>query len=73
LSVGLAQKPELQYIDKDTLKGMLGDPNVLLIDVRAPQDWSDSLKKIKGAVRQEPGKVAEWGKTLPPDKNIVLY
>lgn len=34
----LALIPELQYVDKEALKGMLGDPKVLIIDVRIPKD-----------------------------------
>jgi rhodanese-related sulfurtransferase len=68
----LAQK-EVQRVDKDSLKSWLGQPDVLIIDVRAPRDWSRSDNKIKGAVRRDPGKVAVWGKTLPKDKKIVLY
>ncbi|MBM4293440.1 MAG: hypothetical protein FJ126_00850 [Deltaproteobacteria bacterium] len=73
LSVSLAQKPELQFVTQDALKGRLGDPKVLIIDVRSPKDWSASDKKIPGAVRQEPSKAATWGPTLPKDKEIVLY
>lgn len=66
-----AQTPEL--VDKDTAKSWLGRPDFLILDVRTPRDWADSTHKIKGAVRQDPSKVNEWGKTLPPDKTIVLY
>lgn len=60
-------------VDKDTVSSWLGRPDILILDVRTPRDWADSTQKIKGAVRQDPGKVHEWGKTLPPDKTIVLY
>jgi len=69
----LAEKQELKYVDLETLKGMLGDPQLLLLDVRAPGDWAKAHTKIQGAVRQEPGEVAAWGATLPKDKKIVLY
>ncbi len=69
----LAQKEEAPRIDKDALKGMLGDAKLVLIDVRTPKDWAASDNKIKGAVRQDSNKVAQWGKTLPKDKQIVLY
>jgi hypothetical protein len=64
---------EGSYLTREALKGMLADPQVLIIDVRTPKDWNESSKKIKGAVRQDPDKVAAWGKTLPPEKKIVLY
>ena len=73
LGACLAQKEEAPRIDKDALKSMLGDAKLVLIDVRTPKDWGDSDKKIKGAVRQDPDKVAQWGKTLPKDRQIVLY
>ena len=73
LGSALAAPPEAQVIDLETLKGMLGDPQVMVIDVRIPSSYAESDKKIKGAVREDPGKVSTWGKTLPRDKKIVLY
>lgn len=63
----------IAYVDKDTLKAMLGEPDLLLIDVRAPGGWGRSTEKIKGAVRRERGQVAIWSPSLPRDKKIVLY
>ncbi|MFA5183435.1 MAG: hypothetical protein WC405_19150 [Syntrophales bacterium] len=64
---------DITYMDKETLKAMLGDPGLLLIDVRAPRGWGRSTEKIKGAVRWERDQVAAWGPSLPRDKKIVLY
>jgi hypothetical protein len=36
----------ISYMDKDTLKGMLGASDLLLIDVRAPKGWGHSAEKI---------------------------
>lgn len=52
---------------------MLGDPQLLLLDVRVTSSWAASDKKIKGAMRQAPAEIATWGPTLPRDKKIVLY
>ena len=60
-------------LERDTLKSWLSDPQVVLLDVRAPQDWQKSDKKIKGAQRRDPEAVKTWGPTLPKDKKIVLY
>jgi predicted sulfurtransferase len=60
-------------LDKETLKNWLSDPQVVILDVRQPQDWQASDKKIKGAVRQEPKEVKTWAAGLPKDKKIVLY
>jgi rhodanese-related sulfurtransferase len=64
---------EAPRVDQETLKSWLSDPQVVLLDVRAPSDWESSDKKIKGAVRQDPKDVKTWAATLPKDKKIVLY
>jgi hypothetical protein len=64
---------DVPRVERETLKGWLGDPNVLLIDVRAAKDWQGSEKKIKGAQRQDPKKVKTWATALPKEKKIVLY
>ena len=65
---------EAPRLDKETLKGWLSDPQVLILDVRQPKDWDGSDNKIKGAVRQDPkAEVKTWAATLPKDKKIVLY
>jgi rhodanese-related sulfurtransferase len=60
-------------VDQETLKSWLNDPQVVILDVRAPDDWEKSDKKIKGAVRKDPKNVKTWAATLPKDKKIVLY
>lgn len=60
-------------IDCPTVKNWLADPQVIIIDVRAPQDWENSDKKIKGALRRDSKAVKTWAKDLPKDKKIVLY
>ena len=64
---------DLPLMDKETVKSWLSDPQVLILDVRAPKDWNVSDKKIKGAVRQDPYEVKTWAANLPKDKKIVLY
>jgi hypothetical protein len=65
--------PEAPRVDKETVKGWLGTPQVVIVDVRAGSDWQDSKSKIKGAVRQDPKAVQTWAASLPKDKKIVLY
>jgi hypothetical protein len=64
---------EAPRVDKETVKGWLGNPQVIIVDVRAGNDWQDSKTKIKGAVRQDPKAVQTWAASLPKDKKIVLY
>ena len=73
VSWSLAAAQEAPRIDKETLKGWLGNPGVVIIDVRQPKDWQGSDKKIKGAVREDPKAVQTWAASLPKDKKIVLY
>jgi hypothetical protein len=68
-----AAAPETPRVDKETLKGWLGDPRMVIVDVRAGDDWQDSKTKIKGAVRQDPKEVQTWAASLPKEKKVVLY
>ena len=64
---------DVPRITKEELKGMLGDPNLVVIDVRANVDWVGSNLKIKGAVREDPRKVNSWMDKYPKDKALVFY
>lgn len=57
----------------DELKAKLGSSDMVLLDVRAKNDWDKSNEKITGAVRMDPETVDAWAGTLPKDKDIVLY
>jgi len=73
ISWPLACAQEAPRLDKGTLKSWLGNPGVMIIDVRQPNDWQASDKKIQGAVREDPQAVDAWAANLPKDKKIVLY
>jgi rhodanese-related sulfurtransferase len=73
LASGALAANRAQRIDLNTLKNWLANPRVEIIDVRTNNDWEASALKIKGAVREDPAKVAAWMNTLPKDKKIVLY
>jgi len=73
LAVACASGSTAPRIAPQTLKGWLGNPDVLIIDVRQPADWQSSPTKIKGARRLNPDEVKSWAATLPKDKKIVLY
>lgn len=55
------------------LKQRLGDPGLIVIDVRAGTSWTESDSKIKGAVRETPDHVQDWIKKYPRDKTLVFY
>jgi rhodanese-related sulfurtransferase len=64
---------DIETVDKDELKSMLGTADLVVLDVRAGRDWSSSEFKIKGAVREEPGDVEAWAGNYEKGKTIVLY
>lgn len=73
--VAMAVALEIPRISKEKLKSMLGNPKVVVIDVRTLFDRKMSLKQIKGAVREDPDpiEVKSWAKKYSKEKTIVLY
>jgi len=69
----IASAEEVLRITREQLKGMLGNPNVAIIDVRANVDWDGSNLKIKGAVREDPRRVNSWMENYPKEKTLVFY
>ncbi len=67
------QAEEVSRMTKEELKETLEKPGVVIIDVRANADWMESRQKIKGAVREDPKKVASWMGKYPKDKTFVFY
>jgi hypothetical protein len=57
----------------EELKAHLGDPAVVIIDVRQRSDWNASSTKIKGAIREDFTGVSDWASNYSKDKTIVLY
>ncbi len=60
-------------ISKEQLKSQLANPDLVLLDVRASLGWILSFSRIKGAEREDPGKVESWLTNYSKDKTIVLY
>lgn len=73
LLAGVAVAAEAPRMTKEELKGLLGDPALVVIDTRLGGDWDSSDAKIPGAVRESPTAVAAWAAKYPKDKTIVLY
>ncbi len=68
-----AQSAGYGKISIQELRASLGNPDLIIIDVRDPISWSNSRQKISGAFRENPDDVASWAKKYPRDKTIVLY
>jgi hypothetical protein len=60
---------EAPKITKEEVLGMLGNPGVIIIDLRS----EGSELKIKGAVREDPDNVSLWIDKYPKDKTLVFY
>lgn len=68
-----AQANMVKIMSIESLAQMLDNPDVIILDVRTGRDWKSSTKKIKGALRADPGNFASWSTTYAKDKTIVLY
>ena len=66
-------KGDVPRMTKDELKAMLGNPDLVIIDVRLETNWRESDSKIKGAIREEPDNIKSWANKYPKDKILVLY
>ena len=68
-----AKSAEAPRMTKEELMAMLGNPDLVIIDVRYGKDWTESDVKIKGAVREDPEAFDSWAKKYPKDKTLVFY
>ena len=70
-SVAFSREPP--RISKEELKTMLGNPNVIILDVRIDDEWEASGKKIQGATWKDAEKIGLWVNQYPQDKTLVFY
>ena len=64
---------DVKRMTTDELNGMLGSPDLVIVDVRTSHDWDSSDMKIQDAVREDPGKVSDWIEKYSKDKKLVFY
>jgi len=70
----MGKGPEIPRMTKEELLPMLGNPDVVILDVRIGDEWKKSPWKIKGVVREDPEKgVQPVVEKYPKDKTYVLY
>jgi len=67
------QAADVPRMSKEELKAQLGNPDIIIMDVRTEGDWKSSQYKISGAVRENPSTVESWMAKYPKDKTLVLY
>jgi len=73
LFTGSLMAQDVPLMNIDELKGLLDDPNVVILDVRTNSDWQESTYKIQGALREEKSNFDSWAEKHPKDKTLVLY
>ncbi len=64
---------DVSRMTKEELKTMMGESQLVVIDVRTGKDWDGSKLKIKGAVREEPRKATSWAGKYDKRQTYVLY
>ncbi len=70
----LALDVKVPRMTKEELKPFLGNPEVVILDVRVAGEWKKSTLKIKGAVREDPEKDDKSrASKYPKDKTLVFY
>jgi hypothetical protein len=70
----VATESNVPRMTKEELRSMLGNPYVVILDVRASDDWNKSESKIRGAVREDPAvNVKPWANRYPKEKTLVFY
>ena len=60
-------------ISADDLKPLIERKSVTVVDVRRPNDYANDAVKLPGAQWMNPEQMAEWGKDLPRDQEVVIY
>jgi len=58
---------------KKELKGMLGNPDLVILDNLVGDQWETVNQKLPGAVHEDPDNVDAWADKYPKDKIYVTY
>ena len=64
---------EVPRMTKEELRSLLGNPDVIIFDVRTGASWAENKLKIKGAVREDPKEANSWAPKYPKEKTLVFY
>ena len=71
---GPASVEQVPRLTKEQVKGMLGKPDVVIVDIRYIKQYEQSDRKIPGAVFVQPENFEEFVKNHPKkDATYVLY
>jgi len=64
---------DVPRMTKEELKAMLGNPDLVIVDVRTNAGWNESKIKIKGAVREDPAQATLGIDNYSKEKTLVFY
>jgi rhodanese-related sulfurtransferase len=60
-------------ITPNELKPLVEKKSVTVLDVRRQNDFDADKVKLPGAEWKNPEQMAEWSKSLPKDREVVVY
>jgi rhodanese-related sulfurtransferase len=60
-------------ISPQELKPLVESGSIVVLDVRRRNDLDADTVKLPGAQWKDPEKIGEWDKTLPKDRDVVIY
>ena len=64
---------DVTKISKGELNSMLGNPDVIILDVDRERSWKARDRKIRGAFRENPKDIKSWAGRYTKDITLVLY
>ena len=71
---GWSPEDKTPRMTKEELRQLLGSPRVVVVDVRVPEEWKKSDRKIQGANHEDPEKdLTKWAEKYPLDRTLVFY
>lgn len=73
VSFGADGPLDIPKLSVNEIKRSLGNPDMIIIDVRRTRIWWRSGNKILTAIRENPSRVSQWAGKYPKDKTLVFY
>ena len=65
---------QVPRLTKEQVRGMLGKPDVVIVDARYIKQYEESDRKLPGAVFVEPEKIDDFVRSHPKkDATYILY
>jgi rhodanese-related sulfurtransferase len=55
------------------LKPLIEEKSATVLDVRRKSDYEGDKVRLPGAAWRDPEKISDWSRSLPKDKDIVIY